>query len=126
MKENAVVFLSLRRRGYPRLMPKARRLVKSINHWKLSPKEEELEKEYLRRIHNIIGQLNSAKRLTKGQKLHLYNEMYSAQQAIGSTRAKIKIDMVVSIIRDIKRKKYRQATQIAEMLFDLLNRKDFH
>lgn len=107
-------------------MPQARRLVKSIKEWKLTVKEEELEKEYIRRIHNIIGQLNSAKRLSKGKKLLLYNEMYSAQQAIGSARKKIKMDMVVGIIRDIKRRKYKEAVIMAEMLFELLNRKDFH
>jgi ERCC4-type nuclease len=107
-------------------MPKARRLVKSIKDWKMSEKEEELEKEYIRRIHNIIGQLNSAKRLSKGKKLLLYNEMYSAQQAIGSARSKIKIDMVVGIIRQIKRRKFKEATILAESLFELLNRKDFH
>jgi tryptophan synthase beta subunit len=107
-------------------MPKARRLVKSIKEWKLSEKEEELEKEYVKRIHNVIGQLNSAKKLSKGKKLLLYNEMYSAQQAIGSARSKIKLDMVVGIIRQIKRRKYADAVLLAESLFELLNRKDFH
>ena len=104
-------------------MPKARRLVKHFDDW-IIREDEKLEREYLHRIKLIQGQLESTKKLSRSDKLRLYNELYSAQQAIGSIRQGIKIAMLAEMIDLMKEKKPEKAIDIGYRLFEVLNRKN--
>lgn len=101
---------------------KKRRFIKNIDDLILA-EDKKLANQYLHRLSRIEGQLSSAKKIPEAEKMRLYNEMYSARQALTSMQEKIKMDMVVEIMDATKANKPKTALQYCRQLLELLNKK---
>lgn len=105
-------------------MPKPRRVSKqTVDEWMLKD-EAKLEAEYQKRIRSVQGQLESTKKMTPEEKMHRYNELFSAQQAISSMRHGVMMAMMAEILIAAKDKDYKKIESVGKKLFELLNKRN--